>query len=500
MEDSGAYTAMDGNDLADGSQGQPCESEITATRRSWTYRSVALKTTVLACGLAIVLCLCQRQGFVAPSTRFQVPGEPATTVLGSHEPQIKLSHLGRFLRDQKMRMHYWEKHRVGSSERLTMVVGNEASDADSIISALTYAYLKTAQWRAEHPVPGENRFFIPAVKCNRKHMRLRQETLAILSHVGVNYHDLVHFDDNSFSPLMALVDEEDPSFDVILVDHNEADGLLKGKVDNRVAEILDHHIDLAAHEAKKEVIAFDGKSGVPTVQSACTVIANQFLRAPMGPGLLQADDGAVASALLSVILIDSKGLGDAASSQDLKVAEQLRADIKNPESQEHLHFKWLSHKKENPAFWSSATLEENLLYDFKQFEAGGFTCGIASTFLSLANFKKKLNDEEQASALQEYVEDPLDPESDSEVQSTVMIVMLKRDPKHLAVVSKHPGLQAFSKKFLLSPKADILAPEFKGASSSGIDFYLQGSSKASRKQVAPTCQEMLRAFRHHQHV
>jgi len=109
-----------------------------------------------------------------------------------------------------------------------------------------------------------------------------------------------------------------------------------------------------------------------------------------------------------------------------------------------------------------------------------------------------LNNENQAlAALSEYVEDPSNPDADEEVQSTVMVIMLKRDPQHLAVITKHPDLRAFSKEFLISPDADILKLKSVGHSDTGIDYYLQGNSAASRKQVAPTCQKMLTAFRHH---
>ena len=49
-----------------------------------------------------------------------------------------------------------------------------------------------------------------------------QETVAILSHAGVDLKDVVHADDETFGPLKHLVMSEDDHFRVILVDHNEA--------------------------------------------------------------------------------------------------------------------------------------------------------------------------------------------------------------------------------------------------------------------------------------
>lgn len=237
---------------------------------------------------------------------------------------------------------------------------------------------------------------------------------------------------------------------------------------------------------------------MPVVQSACTIIALEFLRSKIGRELLKADDGAVASALLSVIIIDSKGFaGQTHDDEDMQVATKLKADIPDVDSQEHLQFKWLMKKRSNHQFWSSATLEENLLYDFKQFDSAGFTCGISSTFLSLEDLERKLRDPHQVGVLQEYVQDPAHQDPDAEVQSSMFVIMLKRDPMHLAVVTNVPGLREFSRKFLVSQHAHSLklkTVKDLNAAGYGIDAYLQRNRKASRKQVGPTCQALLKAF------
>jgi len=210
------------------------------------------------------------------------------------------------------------------------------------------------------------------------------------------------------------------------------------------------------------------------------------------------DDGAVASALLSVIIIDSKDFaGQAPDTYDMTVAKHLKAYIPDAASSKHLQFKWLMDKRMNHSFWSSATLEENLLYDFKQFGSAGFTCGISSTFLSLEDFQMKFRDPEQVGAFDDYVQDPLHPDPDAEVQSSVFVIMLKAAPMHLAIVTNIPGLRHFSKQFLMSSDAKSLELQKAGelhAAGYEVDAYLQGNSKASRKQVGPTCQALLEAF------
>lgn len=436
---------------------------------------------------------------------------------------VHLSNLGKWMHEQSILLKDWANPNTTTSyDLVTIVAGNEASDADSIITSITYGYLEdhlNAFTDDEEKAKNTSRVFIPIIKCKRAEMRLRQETLSILSDSGVDPNDLIHMDDAEFYPVMNLVDDEDPTFHVVLVDHNKADGLLKDKVNNRVTEILDHHEDQEAHKAGTEIIAFDGKHGVPLVASACSVVAEQYLQSETGRSLLKKDGGAVAKALLSVVIIDSADMS-AASDRDKEVAEKLKADIPNVDSNMHLQFKWLQHKKEDPAFWASATLEENLLYDFKQFEASGYTCGISSTFIGLDTLLEKLKKEDEAPAIEEYIKDPEHPDHDAEKQSTVFMIMLKKAPAmYLAVATKTPGLRDFSEKFLVGPGGHMLSLSKVSNSPNGflgafdgivsafrsllgwdhavgeMDYYNQGNLKASRKQVGPTCQDMLTAFK-----
>lgn len=300
---------------------------------------------------------------------------------------------------------------------------------------------------------------------------------------------------------------------MILVDHNEADGVLKGKVNDRVTEILDHHEDQHAHKGvQKKVIMFNEKSGKPEAASACSVVAHEYLQTALGRGLLKKDGGVVAAMLLAVVIIDSQDLAEASPEDKANVAA-LKADIPDVDSREDLQFKVLQDKKVNPAFWAAQTLEQNLLYDFKQFEAGGLTCGISSTFISLDVLIEKLKDPEQASAIREYIKDPDHPDPDAEAQSNVFMIMLKKAPDmFLAVASLTPDARAFSRNFLLEKESkavellqltrvdaadDTPASEADGwrpEPVSELDYYNQANHHASRKQVGPACQDMLAAF------
>ena len=177
---------------------------------------------------------------------------------------------------------------------MTLVSGNEASDADSIVTAQVYGYLKQQQ---SPSVP-----VVPVVMCNREDVTLRGETTQLLRKCGVDHEDLVFLDDPYIEKLLDGVAE------VVLTDHNKAMGKLE-RLSDKVVEIKDHHKDLGAHPsaagAAREIAFEDGKA---TAGSACSVITEAYLSTAHGRELLARDGGAAARALLGVVLIDTANM------------------------------------------------------------------------------------------------------------------------------------------------------------------------------------------------
>lgn len=239
-------------------------------------------------------------------------------------------------------------------QQLKVVIGNEAADADSVVSAITLAYFLSAQH------PGVQ--YVPVLSLPRAEMKLRPETLLLLRLAGAAEEEgpaaagerqrHLTFLDEADLPALA---QKCPELKVVLVDHNRLCRALQPALDGRVEAIVDHHEDKGHYpwvqEADREV-AFEGGfnggggtgasslSAAPSlaggiggldgslggslsltrsssavgkalVASTCTLVAERFLaRAPQL--LLQPPSGGgggnVAALLLGVVMLDAAGL------------------------------------------------------------------------------------------------------------------------------------------------------------------------------------------------
>merc|ERR1719223_1716895 len=264
--------------------------------------------------------------------------------------------------------------KTGASDaaNVTLVAGNEASDADSIVTAQVYGYLK------HHMAADGDGPVVPVVACNREDVTLRKETTLLLERCGVDYNHLVFLDDPGTDKLLARVSR------VVLVDHNKAMGPLDALSD-KVVEIRDHHKDLSAHPNATGAlrdIAFEGDSA--TAASACSVITEAYLAAERGRELLARDNGAAARALLGVILIDSANLDPAAKKvcpRDTAAAAELMKHAPSP-AQADL-FAMLDRAKFDAGFWDGLSLQQCFRYDYKEFRSSGKKYGLASCLCAL---------------------------------------------------------------------------------------------------------------------
>ncbi|GJD00562.1 exopolyphosphatase [Colletotrichum higginsianum] len=111
---------------------------------------------------------------------------------------------------------------------LTLVVGNESADLDSLCSAVVYAYLRT------HAPP--HTLHIPISNLPRDDLKLRPEMTAALAHARLRPSDLLTLDE-----LPADLAAEDTRW--VLVDHNALTGDLASKYASSVVGCVDHHAE-----------------------------------------------------------------------------------------------------------------------------------------------------------------------------------------------------------------------------------------------------------------
>lgn len=137
-----------------------------------------------------------------------------------------------------------------TNRKLTLVVGNESADLDSITSAIIYAYFQSCA-----PIPkalgvdshAGPRIYIPVLNIPERDIRIRPELLKLLPHAGLDPSCLITLDEvfpDSSSSNDAIAKDNPPTdlYDLVLVDHNNPTGSFT-KFKENVVGCVDHHQD-----------------------------------------------------------------------------------------------------------------------------------------------------------------------------------------------------------------------------------------------------------------
>ncbi|KAL8929580.1 MAG: hypothetical protein Q9208_001249 [Pyrenodesmia sp. 3 TL-2023] len=125
---------------------------------------------------------------------------------------------------------------IQSSQKITLVAGNESADLDSLTSSILYAYLRSLN-------PPRNAFtplYIPLLNIPAADISLRPEFEALFRHANIESSHLVTLDDLPKPGERGLK----PEYTLwILVDHNKLQGSLGETYGSRVRGLIDHHED-----------------------------------------------------------------------------------------------------------------------------------------------------------------------------------------------------------------------------------------------------------------
>jgi inorganic pyrophosphatase/exopolyphosphatase len=173
-----------------------------------------------------------------------------------------------------------------SEKQRVFVIGNQAGDLDTIVSALATAYLESKVCK------DSDRVFIPLMPFARDDFRLRGDSKKIFEQAGFT------FDSHGAPSSLIFYDEVDfaqgsQKSAVILTDHNM---LHPGYVDHfpgGVLKIIDHHKNESAHPDAE--LHLDDSGG-----SACTLIVELFKESKV---LIPCD---LAILLLGTIVVDTR--------------------------------------------------------------------------------------------------------------------------------------------------------------------------------------------------
>ena len=249
-----------------------------------------------------------------------------------------------FLRDARAAF------RADASE-VSVSVGNEACDLDSVACAVAHAYAESAS---------AGGIVVPIVSCAREELLLRPDVVSALANAGVSLESLTCAED------VAAATETPKS--VCLVDHNALSArLFPESWQARVTRVIDHHEDTGMHaDAVDRVIELIG--------SCSSLVYRDVVR------VAGRDDVArrVARLLLGAILLDTRFLDASttrASEVDFVAAEALREILAWDEDETREEYETLSRARHDQSSLSCAQL---LAKDYKQWTMDGYEIGIAS--------------------------------------------------------------------------------------------------------------------------
>jgi len=378
-----------------------------------------------------------------------------------------------------------------------ITLGNEAGDADSIISSLSLSYVNSLSMKDSRIT------LLPLVSINRDDLPLRRDVMLILEMAGICVETLVYLDDEMFA---SIANDNSIRKEITLVDHNKLKSDLWNLKDD-VVEIIDHHQDEGEHQSvmgELRKIGFDGNAAL--VGSTCTLISERLMESGKNNDI----DAGLGLVLLSVILLDTMNMsGDAGKGtmrdknaieflishtewDNLEVGEETREKIydtqSGPPCRKRL-YEYLRDSKFDPEFWKAMRPRDTLRIDYKRFESSSGSnsaFGLASVLLDMNDLLAKNGFYEDAIA---YMS-----EADIDLLGVLTMVIVNDKPQRgLLLVGTVTQVNSMTEFLLHSDAASYL--EVTKANDdvelgSGIIAVIlkQGNPKGSRKQVAPVMQ------------
>lgn len=408
----------------------------------------------------------------------------------------KMRNIGSFLRNSRQLLN----DNLSHLKEVSICIGNEAADADSIISSICYAYHK----KRGSIVLNSSHEYIPIVNIDRKELCLRRDVEILLHKVNLSLSDLICIDEMASSCLFGLTSNQSSEVSsnpqVILLDHNTMSSKFKSLMDHleinassSVVEILDHHVDgnlyLESCSGDQRNIAFI--NGIATVGSTCTLVFEHIMKSESSSMKLTEEED-LSILLLGVIALDTYNMDPKAgkgTSRDQTALNHLNTIITRVNQNEL--FEQLLNAKTDPIFWNSLSSENSLILDFKDFSIDKsriMQFGMSSLLLPIERYFDKEN---SIDAIESMLTD-----RDILVLMTLVVNSSTQTSREIAFFSKSQPRILSLIEFLASHDQSrlldisplklppVIAKEIDDRGISVAAFH-QGNIKMSRKQVAP---------------
>eukprot|EP00638_Chattonella_subsalsa_P006371 CAMPEP_0117749502 /NCGR_PEP_ID=MMETSP0947-20121206/9771_1 /TAXON_ID=44440 /ORGANISM="Chattonella subsalsa, Strain CCMP2191" /LENGTH=397 /DNA_ID=CAMNT_0005567411 /DNA_START=160 /DNA_END=1353 /DNA_ORIENTATION=- len=388
---------------------------------------------------------------------------------------MSLSKIGSFLKQTASTIRSLNFESVTTStSKIHVVTGNEAADADSIISSICFAYYLSESQK------DSNKIFIPLMSIPSQDFLLRRETSILIEMAGIHPQDILFAGDINFQSFHSR-----NLLEMSLTDHNVLHPSLQ-EYSSLLVQIVDHHQDMGEHPevtGENRLIAFEENEGggKATVASCCTQVAELLLSldGEMEPEL--------ATLLLGVIAVDSVNFTQEAGKvtpRDIAAAEALAPYALH--SADDL-YKILSEAKNDPEFWRGVSVLDCLRYDYKQFTSGSHVFGMSSIPESVETMASK---EGFVEAVQQYTADKqiellaiMSYQKEPQPQRKLFLYSEQEEEIISDLVSHLQNSETFMEleAKMLTDLNIPLSDDFQKRAK----FFYQNNIKASRKQVAP---------------
>ncbi|KAM8920729.1 exopolyphosphatase PRUNE1 [Pelodytes ibericus] len=343
-----------------------------------------------------------------------------------------------------------------------VVLGNEACDLDSMVSAITLAFYlaKTSS--------SKNLEYVPVLNIPRADFPLRTESTYFLKENSIS-EELLTFRDEIDIPALY----ESGQLVLTLVDHNilaSGDSLME----DVVAEVVDHH----ALERKPSP---DCKVTLELVGSCTTLVAEKIIRG--APSIL---DLQVVSLLRGTIVLDCINMTPAAGkvtpkdSEYVAMLESMFPDL----APRVAVFDSLQKAKFDV---SGLTTEQMLRKDMKSLVSHDIHLAISAIYMNLGDFLRRSGVE---SDLQDFCR-----RHGYNVLITMTITFTSdNEPmRQIAVYSAHQELRTVIGKVLEEATTpDLNLSVIASDPCTNLISYHQGNTVASRKKVLPILKDFLR--------
>ncbi|KAH8732054.1 exopolyphosphatase-like protein [Phaeosphaeriaceae sp. PMI808] len=307
------------------------------------------------------------------------------------------------------------RNAIGSSQKVTLVIGNESADLDSMSCSILYAYIRSSS-------PPKNAFtqlYIPITNIPAADIQLRPEYLAVFKYANIEPEHLITLDDlPPLSEIQGKLPSENTKW--ILVDHNAFQGQLGKIYSHRVFGVIDHHDDegkVPKNTTDEPHVIEKSGSCTSLISNYCRPIWDNISISALSSGAVRGQseslssgddddvvvkrwDAAAAHLGLASILIDTANLQD-----ESKTTEHDRAAVAYLEAkimlcpQASADFDRASFYKEINAAKKDIeglNLQDILRKDYKEWDQGGLKLGISSVVKQIDFLHEKAGDETKA--------------------------------------------------------------------------------------------------------